>query len=82
MEDTVSRYNRGKAVDESTDKEKPELNPKPIDINTLKEEYLRLRSAYMRLNGKELEGVSFKELQQLEHQLNEGMLSVRQHKVP
>ncbi|KAE8661204.1 hypothetical protein F3Y22_tig00116937pilonHSYRG00119 [Hibiscus syriacus] len=82
MEDTVSRYNRGKAVDESVDEEKPELklNPKPIDINTLKEEYLRLCSAYMRLNGKELEGVSFKELQQLEHQLNEGMLSVKEHK--
>ncbi|GMI78832.1 AGAMOUS-like 18 [Hibiscus trionum] len=79
MEDTLLRYNRGKAVDQSPDEQKPE-NRQPIDVNTLKEEYLRLRAAYMRLNGKELEGLSFKELQQLEHQLNDGILSVKEHK--
>lgn len=31
--------------------------------------------------GKELEGLSFKELQHLEHQLNEGILSVKDKKV-
>ncbi|KAE8692544.1 protein MIZU-KUSSEI 1-like [Hibiscus syriacus] len=80
MEETLSRFNRGKAIDESSGEEKPEPNPKPIDVNTLKEEYLRLRAAYMWLNGKELEGMSFKELQQLEHQLNEGLFSVKEHK--
>ncbi|KAK8593592.1 hypothetical protein V6N13_042839 [Hibiscus sabdariffa] len=79
MEDTLLRYNRGKAVDESADEQKPEKT-QPIDVNTLKDEYLKLRAAYMRLNGKELEGLSFKELQQLEHQLNEGILSVKEHK--
>lgn len=32
--------------------------------------------------GKELEGLNYKELQQLEHQLNEGILSVKDRKVP
>ncbi|XVF07199.1 hypothetical protein REPUB_Repub06bG0118100 [Reevesia pubescens] len=83
MEHTLLRYNKGMAVDESqehpSDEQKAE-NLQPIDVNTLKEEYLRLRTAYMRLNGKELDGLSFKELQQLEHQLNEGMLSVKEQK--
>ncbi|XWS43121.1 hypothetical protein CRYUN_Cryun16bG0074900 [Craigia yunnanensis] len=57
-----------------SDEQKAE-NSLPIDVNTLKEEYLSLHAAYTRLNGKELDGLSFKELQQLEHQLNEGILS-------
>ncbi|KAL4378086.1 hypothetical protein GQ457_02G024230 [Hibiscus cannabinus] len=79
MEDTLIRYSRGKAVDQSGE-QKAEQETQPIDVHTLKEEYLRLRAAYMRLNGKELEGLSFKELQQLEHQLNEGILSLKDHK--
>ncbi|KAK8672051.1 hypothetical protein V6N13_110427 [Hibiscus sabdariffa] len=78
MEETLIRYNRGKAVDQSGEQKAEETQP--IDVHTLKEEYLRLRAAYMRLNGKELEGLSFKELQQLEHQLNEGILSLKDHK--
>lgn len=31
--------------------------------------------------GKELDGLDFKELQQLEHQLTEGILSVKNKKV-
>lgn len=31
--------------------------------------------------GKELEGLNYKELQHLEHQLNEGILSVKDRKV-
>ncbi|KAK5787252.1 hypothetical protein PVK06_041905 [Gossypium arboreum] len=46
----------------------------------MKEEYLRLHTAYMRLNGKELDDLSFKELKQLENQLNEGIASVKQQK--
>ncbi|XVF75770.1 hypothetical protein PTKIN_Ptkin13bG0213700 [Pterospermum kingtungense] len=83
MEHTLSRYNRGMAVEQSqehpADEQKAE-NLQPIDVNTLKEEYLKLRTAYMRLNGKELDGLSFKELQQLEHQLNEGIFAVKEQK--
>ncbi|XVE75585.1 hypothetical protein DITRI_Ditri12bG0105200 [Diplodiscus trichospermus] len=83
MEHTLLRYNSGMAMDQSqehpSDEPKTE-NSQPIDVSTLKEEYLKLRAAYMRLNGKELDGLSFKELQQLEHQLNEGILSVKEQK--
>ena len=34
-----------------------------------------------RLNGKELDGLSFNELQQLENQLNEGIVAVKEQKV-
>lgn len=34
-----------------------------------------------RLLGKDLTGLSLKELQQLEHQLSEGLLSVKERKV-
>ncbi|TYI89876.1 hypothetical protein E1A91_D03G084500v1 [Gossypium mustelinum] len=82
MEDTLLRYNRGKVVEQHpSDDQKAEQNSKSFDVSALKEEYLKLRAAYMRLNGKELEGLSFKEVQQLEHQLNEGILSVKEHKV-
>ncbi|XP_022748226.1 agamous-like MADS-box protein AGL18 [Durio zibethinus] len=37
-------------------------------------------SSTTRLNAKGLDGLSFKELQQLEHQLNEGILSVKEQK--
>ncbi|XWS59101.1 hypothetical protein CRYUN_Cryun08bG0093100 [Craigia yunnanensis] len=83
MEHTLLKYNRDMAVDQSqehpSDEQKAE-NSQPIDSNTLKEEYLSLHAACMRLNGKELNDLSFKELQQLEHQLNEGMLSVKEQK--
>ncbi|XP_022742809.1 agamous-like MADS-box protein AGL18 isoform X2 [Durio zibethinus] len=83
MEHTLLRYSRGLAVGQSqehpSDEQKAE-NSQPIDVNTLKEEYIRLRAAYVRLNGKELDGLSFKELKQLEHQLNEGLLSVEEQK--
>ncbi|XP_012470659.1 agamous-like MADS-box protein AGL18 [Gossypium raimondii] len=81
MEDTLLRYNRGKVVEQHpSDDQKAEQNSQSFDVSALKEEYLKLRAAYMRLNGKELEGLSFKEVQQLEHQLNEGILSVKEHK--
>ncbi|KAH1114412.1 hypothetical protein J1N35_007790 [Gossypium stocksii] len=81
MEDTLLRYNRGKVVEQHpSDEQKAEQNSQSIDVSALKEEYLKLRAAYMRLNGKELEGLSFKEVQQLERQLNEGILSVKEHK--
>ncbi|KAM7515161.1 hypothetical protein LguiA_004744 [Lonicera macranthoides] len=41
---------------------------------------LKLQSYERRMMGKELEGLSFKELQHLEHQLNEGILSFKDKK--
>ncbi|KAK5787251.1 agamous-like MADS-box protein AGL18 isoform X2 [Gossypium arboreum] len=83
MEHTLSRYNKGMEEDHSqehpSDKQEAE-KLQGIEVNTMKEEYLRLHTAYMRLNGKELDDLSFKELKQLENQLNEGIASVKQQK--
>ncbi|MCD7457212.1 hypothetical protein HAX54_034477 [Datura stramonium] len=51
------------------------------EVNTLKDEVARLRQVTGRMMGKELDGLDFKELQQLEHQLTEGILSIKNKKV-
>ncbi|KAH9679384.1 Agamous-like MADS-box protein AGL18 [Citrus sinensis] len=84
MEHILSRYSKGIDLECQTNRNEehgvPELPPKSAELNALKDEYARLRLAYMRMNGQELDGLSFKELQQLEHQLSEGMLSVKDMK--
>ncbi|OMO88919.1 Transcription factor, MADS-box [Corchorus olitorius] len=82
MEQTLLRYNRGVAeqsMEHPSDEQNAESNH-PIDVNALKEEYLKLRSEYMKLNGKELEGLDFKELQHIEQQLNDGISQVKKRK--
>ncbi|GMI79641.1 AGAMOUS-like 18 [Hibiscus trionum] len=83
MEHTLSRYNRGMEDDNSQEHPVDEQQAdkcQATDVNTMKEEYLRLHTAYMQLNGKELDGLSFKELKLLENQLREGISSVKQQK--
>ncbi|XP_052480566.1 agamous-like MADS-box protein AGL18 [Gossypium raimondii] len=83
MEHTLSRYNKGMEEDHSQEHPFDEQQVEQlqgIEVNTMKQEYLRLHTAYMRLNGKELDDLSFKELKQLENQLNEGIASVEQQK--
>ncbi|TYH47168.1 hypothetical protein ES332_D11G392500v1 [Gossypium tomentosum] len=83
MEHTFSRYNKGMEEDHSQEHPLDEQQVESlqgIEVNTMKQEYLRLHTAYMRLNGKELDDLSFKELKQLENQLNEGIASVERQK--
>ncbi|KAL1146396.1 hypothetical protein V6Z11_A11G369100 [Gossypium hirsutum] len=84
MEHTLSRYNKGMEENHSQEHPYDEQQAEKlqgIEVNTMKRhEYLRLHTAYMRLNGKELDDLSFKELKQLENQLNEGIASVKQQK--
>ncbi|TYI40058.1 hypothetical protein ES332_A02G137400v1 [Gossypium tomentosum] len=48
MEDTLLKYNRGKIVEQHPfDEQKAEQNSQSVDVSTLKEEYLKLRAAYM-----------------------------------
>ncbi|KAK3217906.1 hypothetical protein Dsin_011876 [Dipteronia sinensis] len=54
--------------------------PQVPEASSLKDEFARLRLAYLRMSGKELDGLSFQELNQLEHQLSEGILSVKDKK--
>ncbi|KAK7392924.1 hypothetical protein VNO78_21374 [Psophocarpus tetragonolobus] len=83
MEHTLSRYNKGA---ESDSTEQP-IDVPPTDVmvnepdtNLLKDEITKLRSAYLRMTGKELDGLSLKELQHLESQLSEGILAVKDKK--
>uniref|UniRef100_A0A6N2L2X5 K-box domain-containing protein n=1 Tax=Salix viminalis TaxID=40686 RepID=A0A6N2L2X5_SALVM len=50
------------------------------EVDVLKEEISKLQVKQLRLSGKDLAGLSLKELQQLENQLNEGLLCVKEKK--
>ncbi|XP_062167923.1 agamous-like MADS-box protein AGL18 isoform X2 [Alnus glutinosa] len=76
MEQTLSKYSRSLDLDPS-DKLATEVQD---DVNALKDEFDKLRLAYLRMLGKELDDLSFKELQHLEEQLSEGILSVKDKK--
>ncbi|XP_047312918.1 MADS-box transcription factor 23-like [Impatiens glandulifera] len=50
------------------------------EVDALRADVARLRRINKRMMGKELDGMTFKELQSLEHQLNNGILSVKERK--
>lgn len=52
-----------------------------IHTTILQEEITKRRSDYLRMNGKELDGLGLKELQDLENQLSEGISAVKYKKV-
>ncbi|KAL7169047.1 hypothetical protein ACSBR2_034138 [Camellia fascicularis] len=84
MEHILARYNNGlessTLTNPSTEKAVLELEKQPPELDALRGEVAKLQKGYRRTMGKDLEGMSFKELQQLEHQLNEGILSVKDRK--
>ncbi|KAF3442809.1 hypothetical protein FNV43_RR16726 [Rhamnella rubrinervis] len=92
MEHTLTRYNRGIKIEDLEPPEnghnrvKIEENTPPqqqhdhANVNTLEDEVSKLRLACMRMMGKELDNLNFKELQQLEDQLIDGVLSVKNKK--
>ncbi|CAJ1967609.1 unnamed protein product [Sphenostylis stenocarpa] len=83
MEHTLSRYSKGTEPDSA---EQPiDVIPKDVmvmepDTNLLKDEITKLRTAHLKMMGKELDGLSLKELQHLENQLSEGILAVKDKK--
>ncbi|XP_070057927.1 MADS-box transcription factor 23-like [Nicotiana tomentosiformis] len=81
MENILSRYNRVPESSELTTIENgaAEHESQP-EVNELRAEVALLRQVQSRLMGKELEGLNFKDLQQLEHQLSEGILAVKDKK--
>ncbi|XP_021740869.1 agamous-like MADS-box protein AGL18 [Chenopodium quinoa] len=56
-----------------------EYNP-DSDVNSMREELTKLRASCLQLQGKGLEGLNFLELQTLEKQLLEGIMSIRNKK--
>ncbi|XP_049401481.1 MADS-box transcription factor 23-like [Solanum stenotomum] len=76
MEKIVDRYNNSSHSFEHPTVE----NLVEPELNSLKAEVAKLRKATGRMMGKQLDDLDFKELQQLEHQLTEGILSVKNKK--
>ncbi|KAF7804067.1 agamous-like MADS-box protein AGL18 [Senna tora] len=81
MEHTLSRFSEGLESDNAEQSlYEPPSEVMENDPNILKDEITKLRLACLRMMGKELDGLNFKEMQQLESQLNEGILSVKNKK--
>ncbi|KAF9675547.1 hypothetical protein SADUNF_Sadunf09G0043500 [Salix dunnii] len=81
MKRTLSRYSK---LLNSPDQPKIEYKAEKPDlkeVDVLKEEISKLQVKQLRLSGRDLTGLSLKELQQLENQLNEGLLCVKEKKV-
>ncbi|KAK2400550.1 hypothetical protein P8452_07477 [Trifolium repens] len=76
MEHILSRY--------GAEQQQPNAQPPPqaveLDTPILQEEMAKLHSAYVRMTGKELDGLQMKELQDLENQLSEAILAVKTKK--
>ncbi|XP_023903253.1 agamous-like MADS-box protein AGL18 isoform X2 [Quercus suber] len=81
MEHTLSRYSRGLEMDyPQRSSDDLAVEQAPDDVNALKNELAKLRVAYLRMLGKDLEDLSMKELQILEDQMSEGILAVKDKK--
>ncbi|KAE8098759.1 hypothetical protein FH972_016798 [Carpinus fangiana] len=81
MNHILSRYSKGLNSDHPEPPSDKLLTEQAQDeVNALKDEFAKLRLAYLRMLGKELDDLSFKELQHLEEQLSEGILSVKDKK--
>ncbi|KAK4372055.1 hypothetical protein RND71_007439 [Anisodus tanguticus] len=94
MKQTLSRYNRCVASTEtsavekrSEDNEQPQpqqqthvLKQEQKEVDSLKDELSKLKIKQLRLLGKDLNGIGLNELRLLEHQLNEGLLAIKDRK--
>ncbi|XP_055817919.1 agamous-like MADS-box protein AGL15 isoform X2 [Solanum dulcamara] len=94
MKQTLSRYNRcvvsteTSAVEKkSEDNEQPQLQQQTHvlkqeqkEVDSLKDELSKLKTKQLRLLGKDLNGMGLNELRLLEHQLNEGLLAIKERK--
>ncbi|KAF8395810.1 hypothetical protein HHK36_019764 [Tetracentron sinense] len=80
MKRTLSRYNKCLLCSEASLVEFEQEKQQSKEVNTLKDEIAKLRMAHLRMMGKELKGLSLKDLEHLEHQLSEGISSVKDRK--
>ncbi|XP_004301484.1 PREDICTED: agamous-like MADS-box protein AGL18 [Fragaria vesca subsp. vesca] len=82
MEHTLLRYNN-KGVSSPDEKRQHEAAAKPETLNAtvlLQEQIASLKSDCSRMRGRELDGLSLKELDELEKELNQGILSITKRK--
>ncbi|XP_065871034.1 agamous-like MADS-box protein AGL15 isoform X2 [Euphorbia lathyris] len=81
MKRTLARYN--KCLDSPEPPPRIECNSEKQEskeVDVLKEEIAKLQVKQLRLLGKDLTGLSFKDLQHLEQQLSEGLFCVKEKK--
>ncbi|KAG5627574.1 hypothetical protein H5410_012792 [Solanum commersonii] len=74
-------------VNSSQDNEQPQLQQQTHvlkqeqkEVDSLKDELAKLKTKQLRLLGKDLNGMGLNELRLLEHQLNEGLLAIKERK--
>uniref|UniRef100_A0A9I9DJ64 Agamous-like MADS-box protein AGL18 n=1 Tax=Cucumis melo TaxID=3656 RepID=A0A9I9DJ64_CUCME len=83
MEHTLSRY-RGQGMELDFPKETldhpAQLPPSDSDAKSSEEEIEKLKLAYTQMRGQELDSLSFIDLQNLENQLREGIISIKDKK--
>ncbi|KAH6779693.1 hypothetical protein C2S52_010930 [Perilla frutescens var. hirtella] len=82
MEHILARYNQNRgsqlgAVDQAENQHEPAAT---IEIDSLKNEIEKLHLMHRRMMGKELEELTYNDLHNLEQQLTEGILSVKDRK--
>ncbi|XP_059311652.1 agamous-like MADS-box protein AGL15 isoform X2 [Lycium ferocissimum] len=96
MKQTLSRYQRCVASTETSAVEKKSevedlhlpqpqqqthvLKQEQKEVDSLKDELSKLKIKQLRLLGKDLNGMGLNELRLLEHQLNEGLLAIKERK--
>ncbi|CAK7330960.1 unnamed protein product [Dovyalis caffra] len=80
MKRTLSRYNKFLDSSEPANIVYKAEKQDSKEVDVLKEEIAKLQVKQLRLSGRDLTGLSLKELQHLEKQLNEGLLCVKEKK--
>ncbi|XP_022928594.1 MADS-box transcription factor 23-like [Cucurbita moschata] len=83
MEHTLSRY-RGQGMELDFPRETldhpTQVPPSDSDAKSSEDEFVKLKLTYMQMRGQELDSLSFRELQNLENQLREGIVSIKDKK--
>ncbi|KAI4333071.1 hypothetical protein L6164_017922 [Bauhinia variegata] len=80
MKRTLARYNKCLDLPETALAEYKKENEESKVVEILKDEIAKLERKQLQLMGKDLTGLSLKELQHLEQQINEGLLSIKERK--
>ncbi|KAM7270682.1 hypothetical protein ACFE04_029896 [Oxalis oulophora] len=80
MDHTIARYNQGVQLEYPNITDTIPVDQTQAELNAIKTEFGKLRLAYMQMMGQQLDSLSYKELQNLEKQLNEGASAVKYKK--
>ncbi|XP_042510103.1 MADS-box transcription factor 23-like [Macadamia integrifolia] len=80
MKQTLLKYTKCMERSEASLVQYEQEKKQSEEVIILKDEIAKLQMAHMHMMGKELNGLSIEDLQHLEHQLSQGILSVKERK--